>query len=62
MTKLDKWLGIRCLFQTFDDLDSVKDVQTDILAVGNLLDEDEKADGEEQVCSSENLRLMLPTS
>jgi hypothetical protein len=35
------WLGIVNLFQTFDDLESVKDKQADIQAVRQLLDEDE---------------------
>jgi hypothetical protein len=36
----NSWLGIVYLFQTFDDLESVKDKQADIEAVRQLLDED----------------------
>lgn len=34
------WLGIVNMFQTFEDLESVKDKQADIKAVRQLLDED----------------------
>jgi len=35
------WLGIVNLFQTFVDLESVRDKQADIEAVRQVLDEDE---------------------
>jgi hypothetical protein len=44
------WLGIKNLIQTFEDLDNVENVQADILAIRNLLDEDEKTNGEEHAC------------
>ena len=34
------WLGLKNLFQTFEELDSVKDKQADIQAVRELLIED----------------------
>jgi hypothetical protein len=34
------WLGIVNLFQTFEDLESVKDKQADTQAVRRVLDED----------------------
>jgi hypothetical protein len=47
---IKSWLGIKNLFQTFEDLDNVENVQADILAIRNLLDENEKANGEEHAC------------
>jgi len=46
------WLGIVNLFQTFEDLESVKDKQADIQAVRQVLDEDQaaKSDTEEATC------------
>ena len=44
------WLGIVNLFQTFKDLESVKDKQADIQAVRQVLDEDQSAQDEEVVC------------
>ena len=44
------WLGIVNLFQTFEDLESVKDKQADIQAVRQVLDEDGAAKEEEVVC------------
>jgi hypothetical protein len=41
------WLGLYNLFQTFEDLESVKDKQTDILSVRQLLDDDTDSDGPE---------------
>jgi len=34
------WLGIVNLFQTFEDLDKVKDKQVDIQAIRELLEEE----------------------
>jgi hypothetical protein len=36
------WLGIVNLFQTFEDLESVKDKQADIEAARQMLDESER--------------------
>lgn len=36
---INPWLGIVNLFQTFEDLESVKDKQADIQAVREVLDE-----------------------
>lgn len=41
------WLGIVNLFQTFEDLDSVKDKQAETEAVRQVLDEDEAENGAE---------------
>ncbi len=35
------WLGIKNLFQTFEDLESVKDKKADIKAVRQVIDENE---------------------
>ena len=39
------WLGLVNLFQTFEDLESVKDNQADTQAVRQLVDEDETTRG-----------------
>lgn len=44
------WLGLCNLFQTFEDLDSVKDKQADTQAVRQLLDEHAAGDSEERSC------------
>jgi hypothetical protein len=44
------WLGIVNLFQTFEDLESVKDKQADIQAVRQVFDEDDAAQEEEALC------------
>lgn len=41
------WLGIVNLFQTFVDLESVKDKEADIKAVRQVLDADEAGNGAE---------------
>ena len=48
------WLGIVNLFQTFEDLESVKVKQADIQAVRQVLDEDQAAesDSEELLCQT----------
>lgn len=38
------WLGIVNLFQTFEDLESVKDKQADTQAVRQVLDEEDGAE------------------
>ena len=43
------WLRIMNLFQTFADLESIKDEQADIQVVRQALDEDRAAQGEEVV-------------
>jgi hypothetical protein len=50
--RLFSWLGLKNLFQTFEDLDSVKDKQVDTQAIRQLLDEDEDGQdkSEEVVC------------
>jgi hypothetical protein len=40
------WLGIVNLFQTFEDLESVKDKQADIQAVRQVIDEDAGVEAE----------------
>jgi hypothetical protein len=40
------WLGIVNLFQTFDDLESVKDKEADVQAVRQVIDEDVSAEAE----------------
>lgn len=49
---LISWLGIVNLFQTFEDLESVKDKQADTQAVRQLLDEDDNGQdkSEEVIC------------
>jgi hypothetical protein len=44
------WLGLYNLFQTFEDLESVKDKQSDIQAVRQLLDETDGTSKETQSC------------
>lgn len=44
------WLEIVNLFQTFDDLESVKDKQADIQAVRQVLDEEDKTGVEVRSC------------
>lgn len=44
------WLGIVNLFQTFEDLEPVKDKQVDVEAVRQVLDESKAAQDEEVVC------------
>jgi|GEM_PF-5629204 len=44
------WLGIVNLFQTFADLESVKDKPADIEAVRQMLDEHVTSQNEEAVC------------
>ena len=40
------WLGIVNLFQTLEDLESVKDKEADIQAVRQVIDEDVSAEAE----------------
>lgn len=46
------WLGLSDLFQTFEDLDSVKDKETDIVGIREVLhqDDEDKEDGKEPLC------------
>ena len=46
------WLELSNLFQTFEDLESIKDKEADISSIRELLAEDitEQRDGEEPLC------------
>mgnify|MGYP001583131018 CR=1 FL=1 len=46
MTLPRTWLGIVNLFQTFEDLESVKDKEADIKAVREVIHEDTSAEAE----------------
>jgi hypothetical protein len=48
--RINPWLGLYNLFQTFDDLESVKDKQSDIQAVRQLLDKGGEMSAEAQSC------------
>jgi hypothetical protein len=38
------WLGVWYLFQTFDELDQIKDKANDALEIRQLLDDDDSSD------------------
>jgi hypothetical protein len=46
------WLGLSNLFQTFEDLDSVKDKEADIVSIREVLhqDDEDKEDGKGPLC------------
>lgn len=46
------WLGLSNLFQTFEDLDSVKDKEADIVGIREALRQDieDKEDEKEPLC------------